>query len=323
MGIGGIGSISSLNSSSSRQITSSDLKDQKSKKLQNDITEIQRQMQKLSSDEALTATEKAEEKKKLQKEKSNLSTKLQQHQDELLKTQKRERNLAALQEDREPAKEEDSAGRIQAMETASSTDTADETKRSADNRHAMQPGTIISQTSDGTVILKEILNQSADSDVKTQNSQAAAVKEDASAEKEEKTAEDESKTESGLTGNQVQAMVSADSTMQQAKHQGTLVNKTGNDIAVLKSEIKQDALRGADTDKKEAELKEMQKQQKREMAVQFSMMGEANRTAQTASETAFSANSTQIDTERTFHVSGVNASPEDQALQQGFHVSIA
>lgn len=324
MTIGGIGSIASSNSISVKQVSSSDLKDQKSKSLQNDITDVQRQMQKLSSEEDLTATEKAAERKKLEKEKSDLSTKLKLHQDELQKSQKREIKLAELQEEQKPEKEEETENKVQAADTSSSADTAGEAKQPADDRHAMQPGTVITQNSDGTVILKEILNQTTDRGAEAQNRQTESVKEKAAvSETEKQAAEDEESANTGLSGNEVQAMVSADSIMQQADHQGTLVTKTGDDIAVLKGEIKQDAYRGTNTERKEAELKEMQEQRKREMAFQFSMLGEANRSSQTAAETNASANSTQIDTERTFHVSGVNASQEDIALQQGFQVSIA
>lgn len=331
MAIGGIGSTSPMNSMSSMQTTrSSDVKDQKTKSLQNDITQVQQQMQKLSSDEDLSVTEKEAEKKKLEQEKSDLSAKLKLHQDELLKSQKREIKLAQLQEEREPEKEEASEDNVQTAETSSASDLTDKKNLPADERRSLQPGTIITQNSDGTVILKEVMNQTADRSADAKSSPTDEAKEKTGFESEKaaakqtvQTNEDDTAADTGLTESEVQAMVSADSTMQQADRQGTLVNKTGNDIAVLKSEIKQDALRGVDTDKKEAELKELQKQQKREMEVQFSMLGEANRTAQTATETNASANSTQIDSERTFHVSGIGASQEDQALQQGFQVSIA
>ena len=100
----GIGSITSTNSMSVMQMTSSDLRDQKSKNIQNDITDAQQQMQKLASKEELSADEKANEKKKLQREISNLNTKLEQHQEELVRSHKREIMLAQLLEDREPAK---------------------------------------------------------------------------------------------------------------------------------------------------------------------------------------------------------------------------
>lgn len=320
MAIGGIGSIASSGSMSYKQITSSDLKDQKSKSLQNDISDVQQKIKRLSSEEDLTVTEKAEEKQKLQQEKSELSTKLKLHQDELQKSQKRDIKLAELQEDRKPEKEEDAESKVQAVETSSAADAADEKKPPADDRHSLPPGTVITRNSDGTVILKEILNQTAESDTGAQTQQAEALKEDSAAEKEKKAAEDESDAEIGLTGTEVQAMVSADAAMQQADRQGALVDRTGNDISVLQGEIKQDAYRGTDTESKEAELKGMQEQRKREMAFQFSMLGEANRATGT-DDTA--NNAAQVNADRTFRVSGVNTSPEEQALQQGLQVSIA
>lgn len=321
MTIGGIGSIASSNSMSVKQVSSSDLKDQKSKSLQNDITDVQRQIQKLSSEEDLTAAEKAEEKKKLQQEESDLSTKLKLHQDELLKSQKREIKLAELQEERKPEQEKDSESKVQAPETSSASNTADEKKLPADDRRNLQPGTVITQNSDGTVILKEILNQSTERDADANEQRAETIKEETAAvEREKQAAEDEESADTGLSGNEVQMIVSANTTMQQAYRQGTLVTGTNDDIAVLKGEIKQDAYRGTDTERKQEELKEMQKQQKREMAFEFSMLGEANRTALSAADQDASVKSTA---ERTFRVSGVNASQEDIALQQGFQVSIS
>lgn len=322
MAIGGIGSIASSNNMSVKQVSSSDLKDQKSKSLQNDITDVQRQIQKLSSEENLTAAEKAEEKNKLQQEKSDLSTKLKLHQDELFKSHKREIKLAELKEERKPEQEKDSESKVQATEISSAPDTADKKKLPADDRRNLQPGTVITQNSDGTVILKEILNQSAERDAEAKDQRAETVKEEAAAaEREKQAAEDEEAADTGLSGNEVQTIVSANTTMQQADRQGALVTGTSDDIAVLKGEIKQDAYRGTDTEQKQEELKEMQKQQKREMAFQFSMLGEANRTALSATDQEVGA--AQINAKRTFHVSGVNASAEDIALQQSFQVSIA
>ena len=101
----GIGSITSTNSMSVMQMTSSDLRDQKSKNIQNDITDAQQQMQKLASKEELSADEKANEKKKLQREISNLNTKLEQHQEELVRSHKIEIMLAQLLYYIDPPKE--------------------------------------------------------------------------------------------------------------------------------------------------------------------------------------------------------------------------
>lgn len=322
MRIGGIGSISSPNSMQATQISASDLKDQKSKNLQDDITDVQREIQKLSSESDLSVSEKAEKKEKLQEEKSSLDTKLKLHQDELLKSQKREIKLAELQEDRKPEKEEDSEDSEQKAETTTPSDETDEKKLSADDRHSLQPGTVITQNSDGTVILKEILNQAAGRDTDTENKQADETKEKAASEKEEKDADADTVTDTGLSEREVQAMISADTSMQQADRQGMLVSKTTGDIAVLEGEIKQDAYRDIDTERKQAELKNRQAQSEREMTYQFSLLNEANTAMPKAAETNASTNSA-AQTERTFQVSGVNASQEDQALQQGFQVSIA
>lgn len=305
MGIGGIGGITSAVSMPATQITASDLKDQKSKNLQNEITDVQRQMQKLSSEEELSVTEKAVEKEKLQKEKSSLDTKLKLHQDELLKSQKREIKSAELQEDRKPAATKGS-------EDKPADDPSGEKKLPADDRRALQPGTVIAQNSDGTVILKEVLSQAANRDADTESKQSDEAKEEVVAERETKSADAETVTGANLSEKEVRTIISADASMQQASRQEALVAKTNNDIAVLQGEIRQDAYRGVDTEKKEAELKDLQEQRKREMAVQFSLMGEINNATPSEMET----------NERTFYVSGVNASQEDQALQQGFQVSI-
>lgn len=324
MGIGGIGSISSASRMQATQITASDVKDQKSKALQDDITNVQREIQKLSSESDLSVSEKAEKKEKLQKEKSSLDTKLKLHQDELLKSQKREIKLAELQEDRKPEKDENSENKVQETETSSLSDTSDEKKLPADDRHSLQPGTVITQNSDGTVILKEILNQTASRDTDTENKQTDETRKEAVSEKEEKAVDADTITDAGLSEKEVRAMVSADTSMQQAERQGMLVSKTTNDIAVLEGEIKQDAYRGIDTERKQVELKNMQNQSDREMTYQFSLLNEANNAMPSATETNASANGAVQDiTERTFQVSGVNASQEDQASHPGFQVSIA
>lgn len=328
MGISGITSGSSMQI---QQVSASDLKDHKSQNLQNEIEDVQRQIQKLSSEEDLSAAEKTDEQKKLQKEKSDLTTELKQHQEQLQKSQKRELELTQLREDMQPVKEEAAEGNGRAEETSANAAEAGGQEAPVDGRQTLQPGTVITRSADGVVILKGFADQNTANGMTPEPKQAngttgAADKPETAAEKKAVFAEEtekDSSEENGQSVQEMQSMVSADSAMQQADRQGTLVNKTGGDIAVLKSEIKQDALRGTDTDQKETELKEMQKQQKRELATQFSMLGELNQMS--AADTNLSANGAaqQSDTERTFHVSGVNASPEGQALQQGFQVSIA
>lgn len=323
----GIGGITSANSMSVMQMPSADLKDHKSKNIQNEITEVQQQLQKLSSTEELSANEKADERKKLQKEKSSLDNELKQHQEELLRSQKREAMLAELREAQNPSKEEDE-DKIQVAQSPANTEETENPKAGERQTQPLQPGTVISESSDGKVILKEVMNQSEDNTSAAETKPTEETKEAATAAEATEPEEEETDTDPAKefrpTANEMQAMVSADTSSQMADRMGALVTKTNDGIALLKGEIKQDSYYGTDTEQKEAELKDTQKQRQREMAVQFSMLGEAGNAMQAAFDTE-SANATaQNDTGKHFQVSGLSASQqEEQALQQGFQVSIA
>lgn len=313
----GIGGIASTNRMSVVQTTSADLKDQKSKSIQNKISDVEQQIRKLSSEEDLSVNEKANEKKKLQKEESDLSTKLKQHQEELLRSQKREIMLTEMQEEQAPVEEETAEEKIQSNESSSATE--DKRELPADAQQTAQPGTVITQNSDGTVILKEITNPVKNRDTDTPKPVDEA-REEAIPAKETKEADDEEVTDTTLSGKELQAMVSADVSLQQADYQGTVIAKTEGGIAILKGEIKQDAYRGDDTERKQAELEKMQKQNQREQAFQFSILGEADDAMRAASETN-SATKGNPDTEKTFYISGLSTPQEEQAAQQRFYVS--
>lgn len=320
MGIGGI--TSSTNNMSVTQMTSTSLKDHKSKNIQKEITDVKQQIQKLSSEDELSVDEKANEKKKLQKEKASLDTKLKQHQDELLRSQKREIRLAELQEDQAPSKEEEAGEKTQAAGISS--DTADKETTANSERQNLQPGTVITQNSDGTVILKEVLNQTGKAGADAESKPADEAKEASASEKEKQAEEEEDNAANpAISDQQMQAMVSSDTSMRQADRMGTLVTKTEGGIAVLKGEIKQDAYRGVDTERKEAELSDMQKQRQREMGVQFALLGEAGHTMKAADDTESLKDRTQGNAGMNFQVSGLNAPQDEQAAQQGFQVSIA
>ncbi len=205
---------------------------------------------------------------------------------------------------------------MQAAET-SSEKTEDKTQPS-DKQQPLQPGTVISKSSDGVVILKEVMGQNGNQSVKEETEQAAAV--NAAAEEETETAEDDTVADSGLSDREVNAMVYANSFMQQANRLGALVTKTEDGIAVLKGEIKQDQLRDTDTERKEAELKEMQKQQLRETAFQFSMLRDAGSAMKAAESDAAEKEKAQADVKDNAYASAMKATQETQA-QQRFYVS--
>lgn len=327
MGIGGV--TSGNNSMSVMQMTPASLKDHKSKNIQNEITDVQRQIQKLSSEDELSVNEKTDERKKLQREKSSLDTELKQYQEELLRSQKREIRLAELQEQPNPEDEETKDG-SQASEAVS--DAPEKESRPTDEKQPLQPGTIITQNSDGTVILKEALQQAESDDKAVENTQeegkpaiaaeaSTAVEKDIQAQAEEES--EDTTADTAFSDKQMQAMVSSDTSMKQAERMGTLVTKTEDGIAILKGEIKQDAYRGVDTGRKEAELKDMQNQREQEMGVQFALLGAGGHIMKSAAGSETVKDSNQEDVGKNFQVSGLNAPQDEQAAQERFHVAIA
>ena len=316
----GISSITSTNSMSAMQMAAPNLKDQKSKNIQSDITNAQQQMKKLSSKEDLSANEKTNERKKLQKEISSLNIELKQYQEELRKSQKKEVMMAELQEDTKPAPEE------KMQSEAVSPDSADKKSLPADEKQTAQPGTVITQNNDGSVISKDAVSQSKNQsqihNVDTGNKPVDETKEKSVDVEEEKATDNDTDTDSNLSAQKMQAMVSADSSLQQASNLGTIVAKTRNGIAILKGEINQDENRGVDTERKQAELEKMEKQEQRAMTYQFSILGEANNTMKAATETNASVkNSVPDKAENTLYISGLNMPQDEQELQQRFFVS--
>lgn len=305
MGISGIASTGS--SMSVMQTTSANVKDQKSKSIQNEITDVQQKLQKLSSENELSVNEKENERQKLQKEKSSLDNELKQHQEELLRSQKREAMLAGLREAQNPSKEGNDEDEVQAAESPANTAEKENPSAAGQSAQPLQPGTVISESSDGKVILKEVLNPAEDNADSVQAKPAdetrepAAAAEEPAPEEEETDTNTDSANEFRPTASEMQAMVSADSSMEIASRQGTLVTKTDDGIAVLKGEIRQDEARGVDTERKQAELKEMQKQKQQEMAAQFSMLGAASSAMQAAVDPSASVTAAQSGTERNFH----------------------
>ena len=72
-----------------------------------------------------------------------------------------------------------------------------------------------------------------------------------------------------VTGQSMQAMLCADSSMKQAKVQGSMATQIQGRASVLESEIKQDAGKG-NTEKKEEELAELKAKAQSATAAQMS-----------------------------------------------------
>lgn len=316
----GIGGVTSTNSMSSMQMNTAASTDPKIKSIQNEIRDAKQQMQKLSSKEELSASEKADERKKLQKGISRLNTELEQHQEKLRKSQKREIMLAEQQEDQELTKEEKSEDKIQAKEASS--DKADEKNLSAGNQQTGRPGTVISRNSDGVVMIKEERNPDEKRGVDTEKTKDDKAKEKDLDEKEKKNT-DKDTANASLSPKEIYAITSADSSVQQANRQGSIIAQTRDGIAILKGEIDQDEKRGINTDEKQTALEKMEEREQRAIAFQSAILGEANNAMKSATETNASGmkNETQVNAENNAFVKAMNVLQEADPTQERFHVS--
>lgn len=90
---------------------------------------------------------------------------------------------------------------------------------------------------------------------------------------------------SGLSHVNMQAMISADSSVKQAKAQGRQATQMEGTARVLKSEIEMDKGRGTSTEKKEEGLNELQAKIKQATQEQLSTLVDANKVMSEASKT--------------------------------------
>lgn len=285
----GIGSVASWSRMSGMQTAMSNQTDAKSKNIQNEITDVQQEIRKLSSQEEYSVSEKAMEQQKLQKEKSSLDTELKLHQEQLLKSQKREVMMAQLQEEKKVSVDE-----------TDKKETSVEKKEQEDRQ-----GTVITENSDGTVILKEekVLDEPGSD----------------TAEETRENIDTDAAADAGLSNKEMHAMVSADSSVQRAGRQGVVIARIRDGVAIFKGEIDQDGRNGVNTEKKQAELEKMEEREQRAKAYQSLALGEANSTVRTAAKANMpgAKDETKANTENNIR----RLFEEDQARQQRFYVS--
>lgn len=318
----GIGGVTSANNMSVMQMTKTALTDTKSKNIQNEITDARQQMQKVSSKDELSVDEKAKERKELQKEISSLNTELKQHQEELLRSQKREIMLARLREDQGLTKEEKTEDSVQ-PEKASS-DQTDEKKLPADEQRAVNPGTVITKSTDGVVILKGEANPDAAPSANTEKQASVEASDQTAAEEQPKSEDKTVNADTDISHKTMHAIVSADSSIRQADRLGTIIAKTNDGIAILKGEMTQDERRGVNTERKQSELAEMERREQRMTAFRSSILGAAGDTMKSAAEADVVGikDNAQFHTDNRAFSSALNTSQEEQAGQR-FYVSIA
>lgn len=324
----GVGSITSMNSISGMWMTTKGSVDVKSKSIENEITDLQQQMQKLSSKEELSVDEKANERKKQQREIASLNTKLQRHQKEFLRSQKKEFRMAELLSGTKPEEEKKQAFKTQTNESdeknidekkANKADNNIEAEHSQEEMPASSRNTVIFKSTDGTVILKDERNQDERPGVNARQTQAKEEKEEDIAQREAKSIADNS--DSRLSHKEIYRVISADASAQQTNLRETAIARMKDNITVLKGEIHQDEIRGIDTNKKQAELEKLEKKEEQARAFQFSNLGKSNGTMNPTTQAKDSGARSNPENNIFNHAPKLSTG-ESQTLQQQFYVSL-
>ena len=106
---------------------------------------------------------------------------------------------------------------------------------------------------------------------------------------------DATKQEAGFSSAGMVAMLSADSSIKQAKVQGSVATQMEGKAAVLEIEIKQDGARGGDTSAKEAELAQAEQRAENATNAQLNTLAEANQTMAEADSTNNNTNMERAD----------------------------
>lgn len=99
-----------------------------------------------------------------------------------------------------------------------------------------------------------------------------------------KQAAKKSKGGSGMSSASMQAIISADSSMNQARVQGAVKSQMEGKAGVLEAEIKIDSARGADVSKKKEELAEVEEKAKNIADSQINTLADANKKLQEAAK---------------------------------------
>lgn len=203
-------------------------------------------------------------------------------------------------------------------------------------------GTVITRTGDGIVILKEdtkqdkagglesgpkqtdesFLQQVTGQTSPTENLQTSENKDTDSSETKAESLEDDMDADRGLSQQEIYGIVSADASVQQVGSQATVIARIEGGIAILKGEMKQEELRGMESDPKQAELEKMEQREERARIFQSYVLGDAGDAMKSAAAADKTSDGTGSSTNNSTFVRAFQLSQEAQASQQSFYVSI-
>lgn len=124
---------------------------------------------------------------------------------------------------------------------------------------------------------------------------------------------------SGISQEGMQAMISADSSMKQAKVQGSMSAQLKGRAGVLESEIRQDAGKG-NTEKKEAELADIQEKAQSATAAQMSALSDVNKAVEKAEKAESTKAANETATTDSIEIDE-NKKSEDKTTQEKINIT--
>lgn len=290
----GIDSIKRMDNLSGRPMAKAQPADSVIKGIEDEISEIQRQRQKLSSKEELPISEKAKKRQELQQKISDLNRELRQRQVEIRKEQ--QKDALAKEADAKATQTKDITAKAAAGQNpkahAPGSGGIDTDAAKADNARTNTLNAIESRKN----ILKENnakTNATKTNIVKTDNATVDAVERTgaqnssphstaaSAATAGGKTYRDKALEEQAAQEKKAQLenidipekkkkdIVRSDAAREQMQKQETVIARIEGGIAILKSEIRLDEARGGDTEKKQDELKRQTDKLQKAAAAQF------------------------------------------------------
>lgn len=278
----GVSGISAIGGASSGQMTSTQSVDTVSKGIQDDISEVQRQKQELSSRKDMPVEEKVKKRQELQQEISSLNAKLRQHQAEVRKEKQKElmkenaktgRTDAGNEEKKSAEKKVSAAKEAEARET----ETKDTKGINALDMNAQGMNALGKDARTKSVQAQNTSQKDAvvGSTTKSVEDKDANPRDTGVKETENKAVNDKP---AGISAAEMKGMVAADSYVKNSKVQETVIARIEGGVAILKGEIRQDENRGADATPKRAELEKQEQKVQWASAASFSDLGLGSKT---------------------------------------------
>lgn len=254
------------------------------KGIKEEISEVRRQRQQLSSKEDLPAGEKVKKRQELQQKISDLNRELRQRQAEVRKEQQKD---ALAKEGRavvpgvknvsdKDAKTKDAALKATSGKNAE-TSNAKTGDAKANEINELNPNT--AKKSDHTDTQKDNVRSTSISAEKAKSRTGAQDKALQETTAQEKASQPQ---DFDIPPKKWKAVVESDTAREQIQKQEAVIARIEGGIAVLKSEIKLDEARGADVEKKQEELKKETEKLQKASAAQFTSPNQNSQTAEKA-----------------------------------------